>query len=85
MGENRTPLLKLEPRGLSLPDAAAYLGVSSSLFSEMVSDGRLPPPKQINRRRVWDRRRLDEAFDMLPERPEVNPWDTLPSKVTQAQ
>jgi hypothetical protein len=32
----------------------------------MVEDRRMPKPRVINRRRVWDRRELDEAFDDLP-------------------
>jgi hypothetical protein len=43
----------------------------------MVEDGRMPKPKQINVRRVWDRHKLDLAFDALPgdEENEANPWD----------
>jgi integrase len=40
--------------------------VSPSLFDEMVKDGRMPAPKRINSRIVWDRRQLDRAFDDLP-------------------
>jgi predicted DNA-binding transcriptional regulator AlpA len=47
-------VLSIEPRGLSRVRAAAYVGVSPSLFDEMVSDGRMPSPKMINNRRVWD-------------------------------
>lgn len=32
----------------------------------MVGDGRMPMPKQIDGRRVWDLRALDRAFDALP-------------------
>jgi predicted DNA-binding transcriptional regulator AlpA len=63
------------PRGLSRFHAAAYVGISASLFDEMVKDGRMPPPKRINSRVVWDVRRLDEAFDSLPEIDAGNPWD----------
>ena len=68
-------VLALEPRGLNRVQAAAYLGVSPTLFDEMVQDGRMPQPKIINSRRVWDRRRLDEAFEALPNRDDPNPWD----------
>jgi predicted DNA-binding transcriptional regulator AlpA len=68
---------RVEPRGLSRCEAADYVGVSASLFDEMVKDGRMPPPKMINSRRVWDRRKLDEAFEALPERDAGNPWDDL--------
>ena len=56
----------LAPRGLSRVQAAAYIGVSPSLFDEMVKDGRMPKPTRINARTVWDRIKLDEAFVALP-------------------
>jgi predicted DNA-binding transcriptional regulator AlpA len=68
---------RVEPRGLSRVEAADYVGVSVSLFDEMVKDGRMPQPKRINSRTVWDRRRLDEAFDALPDTDTKNPWDDL--------
>ena len=64
----------LAPRGLSRPQAAAYIGVSPSLFDQLVRDGRMPCAKRINGRVVWDRRRLDEAFDALDDGA-GNPWD----------
>jgi hypothetical protein len=70
--------LSLAPRGLSRVEAAAYVGVSPSLFDAMVVDGRMPGPKLINARVVWDRLRLDEAFSALPDRDGEepgNPWD----------
>jgi predicted DNA-binding transcriptional regulator AlpA len=66
----------LPPRGLSRVEAAQYVGVSPSLFDEMVSDGRMPRPKPINARKVWDRKRVDEAFEALPDgEGSANPWD----------
>jgi predicted DNA-binding transcriptional regulator AlpA len=56
----------LPPRGLSRVEAAAYVGVSPSLFDQMVADRRMPKPKRINARRVWDRIQLDAAFSALP-------------------
>ena len=56
----------LPPRGLSRVQAAAYVGVSPSLFDEMVKDGRMPSPVRINSRVLWDRLQLDEAFAALP-------------------
>jgi predicted DNA-binding transcriptional regulator AlpA len=55
----------LAPRGLSREQAAAYVGVSPSLFDMLVKDGRMPGPKRINSRAVWDRLRLDTAFEVL--------------------
>jgi hypothetical protein len=71
---NRPPPL-LEPRGLSREQAAGYVGVGVSKFDEMVADGRMPGPKEIDRRKVWDRRGLDAAFDNLPSSDAENPWD----------
>jgi predicted DNA-binding transcriptional regulator AlpA len=65
----------LPPRGLSRVESAAYVGVSPSLFDEMVKDGRMPNPKRINSRSVWDRKRLDDAFESLPDNDSGNPWD----------
>jgi hypothetical protein len=50
--------------------AAQYIGVSPSLFDQMVSDGRMPKPKPkpINSRMVWDRWELDGAFSALPHK-----------------
>jgi len=69
----------LAPRGLSREQAAAYIGVSPSLFDAMVKDGRLPQPKRINARVVWDRLKLDAAFDALPgdDASLANPWDEI--------
>jgi predicted DNA-binding transcriptional regulator AlpA len=70
-----TSYLSLEPLGLNRVQAAAYVGVSPSLFDEMVSDGRMPQPKAINSRVVWNRKQLEEAFEALPRKDEANPWD----------
>jgi predicted DNA-binding transcriptional regulator AlpA len=67
----------LAPRGLSRVQAAAYVGVSPSLFYIMVKDGRMPGPKLINSRTVWDRFALDRAFEALPDRDSGNPWDEV--------
>ncbi len=69
----------LPPRGLSREEAAAYVGISPSLFDLMVKDGRMPGPKRINSRTVWDRLKLDAAFDALPSNDPsmMNPWDEV--------
>lgn len=66
--------LSLAPRGLSREQAAAYIGISASLFDALVRDGRMPVPKRINGRTVWDRRQLDERFDAIDDSG-CNPWD----------
>ena len=65
----------LPPRGLSRTESAAYIGVSPSLFDMMVKDGRMPKPKSINSRTVWDIRRLDKFFDELPSNDEAERYD----------
>jgi predicted DNA-binding transcriptional regulator AlpA len=70
---------RIEPRGLSRVEAATYVGVSPSLFDQMIKDSRMPKPKRINSRTVWDRKRLDEAFEALPDDGDSggNPWDQV--------
>lgn len=53
--------------GLSRAESAEYLGISPSLFDAMVDDGRMPPPKLINSRKVWPRPAVEQAFLALPE------------------
>ncbi len=54
-------------RGLSRLEAAIYVGVSPGKFDELVRDGRMPAPKRIDSRKLWDIRELDVAFDALPD------------------
>ena len=68
-------IMPLAPRGLNRVRSAAYVGVGPTLFDEMVEDGRMPPPKRINSKTVWDRQALDEAFVALPSDDDANPWD----------
>jgi hypothetical protein len=56
-----------ERLGMSRAEAAEYIGVSMSLFDEMVQDSRMPKPKNINTRKVWHRPSLEKAFANLPE------------------
>ena len=67
--------LRFPPRGMSRVEAADYLGISPTLFDTMVKDGRMPGPKLINTRTIWDRLALDRAFEALPDRDVANPWD----------
>lgn len=60
-------------RGLSRAAAAAYIGVGVSKFDQMVADDRMPKPKLVNRRKVWDRHQLDAAFADLPEAGQTEP------------
>ena len=66
-----------ERLGLNRVEAAEFIGVSPTLFDEMVADGRMPPPKAINSRRVWSRQALTKAFAAIPDvggEDAANPW-----------
>ena len=56
---------QLCPRGLSREQAAAYVGVGATKFNQLVEDGRMPPPKHVDGRVIWDRYGLDQAFEAL--------------------
>lgn len=71
--------LSLPPRGLSREIAATYIGVSPTKFDELVQKGKMPPPKRIDRRKLWDKRAIDAAFDQLQDEfsGDDNPWSEL--------
>jgi hypothetical protein len=64
--------------GLSRAESADFLGVPSNLFDQMVDDGRMPHPKDIDGHKVWSRLAVEKCFAELPERPEHHkandPW-----------
>ncbi|WP_454745171.1 hypothetical protein [Ciceribacter selenitireducens] len=67
------------PRGMSRDEAARYIGVGTTKFDQMVADRRMPRPKKIDGRVIWDRIALDAAFSDLPE-DLGNPIDQLLSR-----
>jgi predicted DNA-binding transcriptional regulator AlpA len=70
--------VNLPPRGLNRDAAAQYIGISVGKFDELVADGRMPKPVQIDGRKVWDRKALDLAFDGLGNgASSLNPWDEV--------
>lgn len=56
----------LAPRLIAREAAAAYLQIGTTKFDELVRDGRMPRPRCIDARRLWDIRLLDSAIDNLP-------------------
>lgn len=62
-------------RGLHREEAAIYVAVSASKFDELVKDGRMPKPKKIDARKVWDLWEVDAAFTKLSSEADANPWD----------
>lgn len=74
-----SPQSLILPRGLGRIAAAAYVGISPSKFDQLVHERRMPPPRRIDARKIWDRLELDAAFEELPNegRPpsEANDWE----------
>lgn len=62
-------------RGLNREQAAAYVGVGTTLFDELVADGRMPKPIRINARTIWDRVALDACLETLDVEARANPFD----------
>jgi predicted DNA-binding transcriptional regulator AlpA len=52
-------------RGLSRPEAARYVRISTSTFNKLVQEGMMPQPFRIDPRTIWDLRKLDAASDLL--------------------
>lgn len=77
MTDVRPDPIAYPPRGMSREVAARYVGVGATKFDEMVGDGRMPRPKRVDGRVIWDRLRLDAAFTDLPEDARVNPLDRM--------
>jgi excisionase family DNA binding protein len=58
-----------EKIGLSAAEAAEIIGVGRTAFYQLNSSGRLPLPRRLGRRVLWDRRELEAWFDAgCPER-----------------
>lgn len=72
------------PRGLSRDEAARYVGVGTTKFDEMVSDRRMPRPKKVDGRVIWDRIAIDAAFTDLPADGVVNRVDQILSRPRQS-
>jgi len=64
-------------RGLNRVESAGYIGISPTTFDKLVDEGKMPKPKRINTRKIWDVRALDLAFDVLDsdKSDAPNPWD----------
>jgi len=77
--------LAYPPRGLSRDEAARYIGVGTTKFDQMVADRRMPRPKRIDGRLVWDRLQIDAAFSDLPEDVRANPLDRMFEKRTEME
>lgn len=68
----------IEPRGLRLPDAAAYVGMGETKFLQLVDAGRMPSARKIDGMTLWDRRALDRRLDeIFDDRAESDPYQEV--------
>lgn len=75
MNSEKRDSIAYPPRGLSRDEAARYIGVGSTKFDEMVADRRMPRPKRVDGRVIWDRLQIEAAFTDLTEN--ANPLDAI--------
>ncbi len=64
----RTEVLARLPMvlGYSREEAAAAIGVSATMFDDLVRDSVMPAPRMLKSRRVWDVDELRASFKALP-------------------
>ena len=67
VGKNRKESVGIEPRGLSVPKAAAYYGISPNAYRSLMREGKVPRPIKIPslKRQIIDKLQLDAALDAL--------------------
>lgn len=65
MAEKLQDHLAYPPRAFRAERAAAYLGMSTSKFLELVDRGRLSHGIKIDGMTLWDRLQLDADFETL--------------------
>jgi hypothetical protein len=73
------------PRGLSLLQAAQYVGVGPLLFVELMRIGKMPQAKLIGPRLIWDRHALDAAFEELPKELAVPSYPAHPASAAAGE
>ena len=59
--------LAYPPRAFRVERAAAYIGVGTSTYLEMVADGTMPKAIRVHGVVMWDRHEIDAAIDNLKE------------------
>jgi predicted DNA-binding transcriptional regulator AlpA len=52
--------------GLAAPEAAAAIGISATKFLALVKAKRMPRPRRLDSRLLWDVDELRDAFKALP-------------------
>ncbi len=66
-------------KGLARFEAAAFVGVSTTIFDRMVREGVMPRPKVYGGCKIYDRDRLALALEALPDDGEdvSSEWDDV--------
>jgi predicted DNA-binding transcriptional regulator AlpA len=62
--------------GLGEVEAAAAIGISASKFRALVNERRMPSPRRLDGRNIWDVDELRAAFKALPHQDEDNEADS---------
>lgn len=65
---NKEDRYSYPPRGMSREVAARYIGVGETTFDKLVAEGRMPKPKRIGSRVIWDRHEIEAYFEDLEEK-----------------
>src|SRR5262245_4848914 len=72
------PPICMPRRGLSRVQAAAYVGISPTLFDRAVHQGKMPKPFRLYGRVLWDIRKLDAAITALDTDDSTDdPWGRM--------
>lgn len=68
MAERRIQIAARVPPvlGLPAPEAAAAIGISATKFRQLVADDRMPRPRRLDGKLLWDVDELRDAFKALP-------------------
>jgi hypothetical protein len=62
--------------GLGEVEAAAAIGISASKFRNLVHEKRMPSPRRLDGRNIWDVDELRAAFKALPHVDDDNEADS---------
>jgi hypothetical protein len=62
--------------GLGELEAAAAIGISASKFRTLVGEKRMPSPRRLDGRNIWDVDELRAAFKALPHEDESEKADS---------
>ena len=62
---------------LSGESAAAYAGLDTTKFDELVRTGDMPKPVVVGGSALWDRWKVDQALTKLVNEVSVSPWEQV--------